>query len=97
MTDTWNGPVAYLDGWHWSVVTDAAGVESLADKLYLEDDGTFRLAVDGDASWQDRKFVRYAMIVPEDGQPGISVSADELAFVTEQLAQRRAEQSGGAS
>lgn len=82
MTMPYTGPVCYLDGWHRAV--DADG-----DKLYLEDDGSYRFAVDGDESWHDRKHVDFATVKLEDGSDGIRVDADELDAVKEFLEGRR--------
>ncbi len=91
MSDLYEGSVCYLDGWHWSVVDDGAGGERPDRPLYLEDDGTYRFAIDGDESWHDRKHETFTTVEPSDGSPGLRVSPDELAFIKEKLAERRGE------
>lgn len=89
MADGYTGAVCYQDGWHYTVVQDAAGHDQPGDRLFLDDDGSYRLAVDGDASWHDRKHRGYAMLIPEDGGKGVAVSSDELKAVEELLRERR--------
>lgn len=48
MADT--NEVCYRDGWHWTVGDDGEPDQ----KLYLDDDGTYRPATDQDESWHDR-------------------------------------------
>lgn len=85
----YEGPVCYLDGWHWSVVDDGAGGEQPGERLVLEDDGTYRAAADEDVSWHERKHQRFATVEMEDGGPGVRVSEQELAAVQELLARLR--------
>lgn len=82
--------VCYQDGWHWSVVADENGNDVPGEKLFLDDDGSYRPAVDGDVSWHDRKHQRFVTVEMEDGaQPGLSVSPDELVAIQALLAERR--------
>lgn len=83
---TYTGPVCYQDGWHYAVVTDpATGYDVVGERLYLDDNGTYRVAVDGDESWSDRKHERYALLVPADGSPMVSVTPDEMTAVQKVL------------
>jgi len=86
---TYDGPVCYQDGWHMTVVTDAAGNETPGKRLYLEDDGSYRTANKGDESWHDRKHGQFATIALEDGTPGLTVTADELDAIEAFLVERR--------
>lgn len=61
MSDIYEGVVCYQDGWHMSVDEDDAPDR----KLYLDDDGTYRFAVDGDLSWHERKHKRFATVQME--------------------------------
>lgn len=131
--EVYEGPVCYRDGWHWTVVSDAADkarrvelaevtlkhakkasdkdqiaaaeellTEVLAhphdipgERLVLEDteDGfqfRYRLATPADTrSWHDRKHRLFSVIELEDGQPGLTVTPDELADLKKFLAERR--------
>lgn len=89
MTETYEGPVCFQDGWHYSVVPDGNGGDVPDARLFLEDDGTYRLAEDSDASWQDRKHAAYQILVPEDGTPAVAVTSEEMAAIQELLNQRR--------
>lgn len=53
------GPVCYADGWHWSVKTKRSGQQVPDRKLVLEDNGTYRFAKRGDASWHGRKHEQF--------------------------------------
>lgn len=84
--------VCYLDGWHWSVKDDGNGGEEPDIKLFLEHDGTYRAATDGDQSWHDRAHGRFATIEMEDATPGLTVTADDMADIKAFLAERKAGQ-----
>ena len=58
MPDSYTGPVCFRDGWHWSVDAD----DQPDQKLYLEDDGTYRPAADGDLSWFERYHKQYTNV-----------------------------------
>lgn len=59
---SYDGPVCFQDGWHCAV--DENG--DPGERLFLDDDGTYRLAEDGDKSWNDRKASGpVAQVVPE--------------------------------
>ena len=89
MPDIYEGSVCYQDGWHYSVIQDANGYDIPDAKLFLDDDGTYRLATDDDESWHDRKHGQFATIELEDGdQPGLTVSTDDMAAIKEFLAAR---------
>jgi hypothetical protein len=60
----YEGPVCYADGWHHAV--DENG--DPGDRLYLNDDGSYRLAEDGDESWHNRKHGQFVQVELEDGQ-----------------------------
>lgn len=132
--DYYEGPVCYMDGWHYTVVADddarehalavaqanldhakkrgedvaAAEAEVLdvqqrsfempGERLHLEDteDGSqsrYRLATDADTkSWHDRKHGQYAQIAFEDGTPGLTVTAEEMAAIQQFLEQRKGDQ-----
>lgn len=85
----YDGPVCYVDGWHHAVVQNDAGEDVPGDRLYLEDDGTFRVAVDGDESWHERKHTAYAVIVPEGGGVGTSLSSEEFGAFQKWIADLR--------
>lgn len=96
--EAYDGPVCYLDGWHYTVVADPSGSETPegrpheipGDRLYLDDDGAYRYATDDDtASWHDRKHVGYARIAMEGGQAGLDVSPEEFEAIQEMLRERR--------
>lgn len=70
---SYDGPVCYVDGWHHAV--DENG--DPGDKLFLEDDGTYRPAEDGDESWHDRYHGQFVSIVPEGAEEPVHVSKDE--------------------
>lgn len=100
MTDTaayYEGPVCYVDGWHHAVVTDPTDGDIPGERLVLEDndDGSlsrYRLATDADtSSWHDRKHRQFASIVMEDGEPGLRVTAEDLAAIKEFLASKGGE------
>lgn len=61
---SYEGPVCYADGWHMSVDEDG----NPADRLFLGDDGTYRLAEEGDESWHDRKHGQFVQVELEDGK-----------------------------
>jgi len=102
----YTGPVCYLDGWHYTVVPNPDGLgngdkghvyDAPGEKLVLEDneDGTefrYRLATDEDTrSWHDRKHRAFATVEYEDGeQPGLRVTADDMAAIREFLETRKA-------
>jgi len=88
---TYSGDVCYQDGWHMSVVKDAAGHDVPGERLFLEDDGSYRLAVDGDLSWHDRHHQRFVNVVMEDGSQSEQVSAEEFAAIQDLLKQKRGE------
>lgn len=81
----YEGPVCYADGWHMTV--DENGQPG--ERLFLEDDGTYRTAEEGDESWHDRKHGQFVSIELEDGQAGATVTAEEFEAIQELLAQRR--------
>ena len=83
--DTYTGSVAYQDGWHVAVSDDGVPGE----RLYLENDGTYRLAADGDSSWHDRKHRGFVLISPEDGGKQVAVSAEEMAEIQKLLDEKR--------
>jgi hypothetical protein len=89
----YTGPVRYQDGWHWALETDPdGGNPRLGAKLFLEDDGTYRAAIDGDASWHDRKHGQFMTIEMEDkSQPGMTVSKDDFDAIQAFLAERKGE------
>jgi hypothetical protein len=74
---TYEGPVCYADGWHLSVDEDG----NPGDRLFLDDDGTYRLAEDGDESWHDRKHGQFVQVELEDGQTQSVSRADWEAFL----------------
>jgi len=85
---TYDGPVCYLEGWHYSVVPADVGEEP-GQRLVLNEDGSYTVAGPDDQSWHDRKHQRFASIVPEDGSPGLRVTSEELAEIQKLLDQRR--------
>ena len=93
MADLYTGPVCFMDGWHYTTTTDADGNETPADRLFCNDDGTYRLAADSDPSWFDRKHTAFAVVMPDDGGSGIPVSKEEAGKVQELLASLRGVQS----
>lgn len=64
-------------------------------KLYLDDDGVYSIAEDGDESWHDRKHQRFASFDLEDGSDGIRVTEDELGPMKEFLDGLRKPKEGG--
>lgn len=80
MSDIYTGSVCYVDGWHYTVDTDEHG-DHPGVPLFLNDDGTYRYATDGDESWHERKHQRYTLLVPEDGSPMVSVTPEQMAEV----------------
>jgi hypothetical protein len=72
--------------------------EAPGERLVLEDtaDGSefrYRLATDEDVrSWHDRKHNQFATINFEGGEPGMTVTLDELEEIKAFLAERRANQ-----
>lgn len=82
--------VCYRDGWHWSVVPDADGNDTPGVRLFLDDDGEYRVAAEEDASWHERKHERFATVEMADGGAGLRVSAEEMAEIQLLLAERRA-------
>jgi hypothetical protein len=90
-TDMYDGPVCYQDGWHWSIKEADDGGHEPDAKLFLDDDGSYRIAAETDESWHDRKHERLATIDMEDGAPGLRVTADEFDAVKEFLNDRREE------
>lgn len=89
MTETYEGPVCFQDGWHYSVVPDASGNDTPGVQLFLEDDDTYRTVEAGDESWQARKQVAFTLVVPEDGAPGVAVTAEEMTAIQALLDQSR--------
>lgn len=81
----YTGPVAYQDGWH--VTVDADG--NPGDRLFLDDDGTYRLAQNGDESWHDRKHGQFVQVEFEDGQPAATVTQEDWQAIQEFLAGRK--------
>lgn len=77
------------DGWHHAVTIGEDGNEVVGERLFLDDDGTYRPAVEGDASWHDRKHRSYALVVPESGSAAVAVTADEMEAIDALLAERR--------
>lgn len=73
----YEGPVCYADGWHHAVDEDG----NPGDRLFLEDDGTYRTAVDGDESWHDRKHGQFVQVAFEDGQAQTVTRAEWDAFL----------------
>lgn len=71
-----------LGGWHYSVVDGMPG-----ERLVLEDDGSYRLAEDGDSSHHDRHHKQYVQMVFEDGQESMQVTPEQLAQIKEILGQ----------
>lgn len=89
---TYDGPVCYLDGWHYAVVPDEAGHDQPGDRLALGDDGVYRVAAAADTeSWHDRKHRGFVLMTPEGGAVGVAVTADEMAEIQKLLDERRAE------
>lgn len=86
---TYEGAVCYLDGWHWSVVEAADGSTEPGERLFLDDDGTYRLAAADDLSWHERKHQGFASVVMEDGAQQTRVTAEEFAAVQQMLEERR--------
>jgi len=84
-SDPYCGGVCYQDGWHYSVDEN----DQPDQRLVLEDDGSYRLANEDDASWHDRKHGQFAHIELEDGGAGLTVTADELDAIQQLLAERR--------
>lgn len=71
----------YEDGWHYS---------DSGTRLYLEDDGSSRPAVEGDLSWHERHHQEYVHVAMEDApQPGLGVSAEEFEAIQQFLRERR--------
>lgn len=70
---SYDGPVCYADGWHMTVDDE----DNPGDRLFLEDDGTYRLAADGDESWHDRNHGQFVSVEFEDGQGAQTVSRAE--------------------
>ncbi len=89
MADTYTGPVYYRDGWHWTTDIGPDGETVEQQKLYLEDDGTYRIAEDGDESWHDRKHQRFATFELEDASASTRVSEQELDAINELLGRMR--------
>lgn len=103
MSEKYEGPVCFVGhdhenvdgrqleaGWHYSVVDGPSG-EMPGEKLVLEDDGSYRLAEDGDMSHNERHHRRYVSIEMEDGHPGVQVNEQELAAIQQLLGQMRGE------
>lgn len=67
------GPVCYAEGWHMTVNENG----DPGDRLVLQDDGTYRLAQDGDESWHDRTHGQFVSVEFEDGHAAQVVSKDE--------------------
>jgi hypothetical protein len=63
-------------------------------KLFLDDDGQFWIAEDGDESWHGRKHQRFASFDLEDGSDGIRVTEDELGPMKEFLDGLRSKKGG---
>ncbi len=85
--ETYDGPVSHVDGHAFSVLP--AGSEPQP----LTSESRYRLATDADSkSWHDRKHARFVTFGFEDGTPGMTVTADEMAAIQEFLDQRRAGQ-----
>lgn len=76
---SYEGPVCYADGWHLSV--DEGG--NPADRLFLEDDGTYRLAEAGDESWHTRKHGQFVSVEFEDGAAQVVPRAEWEAFLAQ--------------
>jgi len=62
--DTYEGPVCYQDGWHWTVVPDGNGDDQPGEKLTLDGDG-YRIAELADPSWHDQHHQQFAEIRPD--------------------------------
>lgn len=87
---TYDGPVTYTDGWHWTVVSDEAG-DHPGEKLYLDETtGAYRYAVDGDESWHDRFHLEFRRITV-GGEEGIDVNEAEFEAIKEFLKKKRSE------
>jgi hypothetical protein len=109
MGEVYEGPVCYVGdaheaadgrpleaGWHYTVVPDPSGEgEMPGEKLFLADDGTYRLAADGDESWHDRKHQTFATFQLEDSAEAERVNPEEFAAIKELLARMRGGQEGG--
>lgn len=63
------------------------------ERLFLDDTDPgnpfYRLAVDGDQSWHDRKHRQFSLIEMESGAPAVQVNADEMAAIKKMLDDRR--------
>lgn len=98
MSGKYDGPVCFVGhdhqgpdgkeleaGWHYSV----AEGEIPDKKLVLEDDGSYRFAKKGDMSHNSRHLKRYVNIEMEDGRPGVQVTEEEMAAISQLLGQMR--------
>ncbi len=88
-SSAYEGSVCYQDGWHYTVVADADGNETPDARLFLDDDGSYRLATDADQSWHERKHGQFVTVQMEDGSAAVTVTADEMAAIQELLAEKR--------
>lgn len=78
--------VCFIDGWHYSVLTDANENDVPGERLVLEDDGSYRVATETDVeSWNDRKHQRFANVVMEDQSEGLRVTEQEMSIIQETL------------
>ena len=89
--ETYDGPVCYMGGWHWTVVQGERGEEP-GERLVLDDDGSYHLADETDTeSWHDRKHQRFATFEMEDGAASTRVTAEEYEAIQQLLRERRGE------
>lgn len=88
---SYTGPVCFLDGWHYTVVTDGAGNDAPGERLVTDGDGSYRPATDADTSHNDRHATGFVDIALEDGAPGARVTPDEFEAVQQFLRERRGE------
>lgn len=99
MSEKYEGPVCYvghdhenvdgtplLGGWHYTVVDGPSG-EMPGERLVLEEDGSYRLAEDGDRSHHERHHKQYVQAVFEDGQETLAVTPEQLAQIKQILGQ----------
>lgn len=84
--EVYTGDVAYQDGWH--IAVDESDVPG--DRLFLDDDGSYRLAAEGDESWHERKHQSFATLQMEDGGT-IRITASEADAVKNLLSGLRGE------
>lgn len=82
---TYSGDVCYVDGWHMTVEQDENGSDVPGERLVLSDDGTYAIADSEADSWFDRKHTAFAVVVPDGGGSGRSVSAEQFSQIEQFL------------